>query len=106
MNKLWTYIHPSGRKYQLNYILIRNKWRNSNTNVEAYSSYSSTGSYHGIVSSNVRLSLRSNKNQGKSYITDLFLKTEKSLQDRYTVEINTDSILKMMKISLKHTNVS
>ena len=46
MNKMWTYMDPSGRKYQLDYILIRKKWRNSNTNVEAYSSFSSTGSDH------------------------------------------------------------
>ena len=51
MNKMWTYMDLSGRKYQLDYILIRKKWRNSNTNVEAYSSISSTGSDHRIVSS-------------------------------------------------------
>ena len=36
MNKMKTYMYLSGRKYQLDYILIRKKWRNSNTNVEAY----------------------------------------------------------------------
>ena len=39
----------SGRKYQLDYILINKKWRNSNTKVESYSIFSSTGSDHGIV---------------------------------------------------------
>ena len=62
MNKMWTYMDPSGRKYQLDYILSRKKWRNSNTYVEAYSSFSSTGSDHRIVSSTIRLSLRSNRN--------------------------------------------
>ena len=36
MNKMWTYMDPSGRKYQLEYILIRNNWLNSISNVEAY----------------------------------------------------------------------
>ena len=90
MNKMWTYMDPSGRKYQLEYILIRKKWRNSNTNMETYSSFSSTGSDHIIVSSNIRLSLRSNRNtltRKIPYNWPLF-KSDKSLRDKYTVEIN------------------
>ena len=90
MNKMWTYMDLSGRKYQLDYILIRKKWRNSNTNVEAYSSFSSTGPDHRIVFSNIRLSLRSNRNtlpRKIPYNWPLF-KSDKSLQDKYTVEIN------------------
>ena len=48
---------PCCRKYQLDYILIRQKWSNSITNVEAYSTFSSIGSDYRIVSSKVRLSL-------------------------------------------------
>ena len=53
---------PSERRYKLDYILIRKKWINSNTNMEAYSSFSSTGSDHIIVSSKIRLRLISNRN--------------------------------------------
>ena len=80
----------SGRKYQFDYIMIRKKWRNSNTNVETYSRFSSTGSYHRNVSSKIRLRLRSNRNtlpRKIPYNWPLF-KSDKSLQDKYTVEIN------------------
>ena len=62
LNKLWTYIDPYCRKYQLDYILMRKTWRNSITNVEAYNTFSSIGSDHRIISSKVRLSLRENRN--------------------------------------------
>ena len=90
MNKMWTYMDSSGTKYQPDYILIRKKWRNSNTNVEAYSSFSSTGSDHIIVSSKIILSLRSNRNTLPRKIPYNWpsFKSDKSLQDNYTVEIN------------------
>ena len=81
---------PSERKYQLDYILIRKKWRNSNTNVEAYSSLSNTDSGHTIITSKIRLSLRSNRNtipRKIPYNWPLF-KSDNSLQDKCTVEIN------------------
>ena len=99
MNKMWTYIDPSGRKYQLDYILIRKKWRNSNTNVEAYSlalaffsflTLASQVQDHIIVSSKIRLSLRSNRKtlpRKIPYNWPLF-KSDISLQEKYTVEIN------------------
>ena len=79
---------PSGRKYQLDNILIRKKWRNSNINVEPYSSFSSTGSDHIIVLSKKRLILRSNRNtlpRKILYNWPLF-KSDKSLQDKHTIE--------------------
>ena len=33
--KLWTYTSPGGNQYQLDYILVRRKWRNSVKNAEA-----------------------------------------------------------------------
>ena len=74
LNKLWTYMYPCCRKYQLDYILIRKKWRNSITNVEAYSTFSSIGSDR-IISSKVRLSIRVNRRhyQENSIITGLYL---------------------------------
>ena len=58
--------------------------------MEAYSSFSSTGSDHRNVSSKNRLSLRSNRNtlsRKIPYDWPLF-KSDKALQVKYTVEIN------------------
>ncbi|XP_068716093.1 craniofacial development protein 2-like [Montipora foliosa] len=59
--KLWTFQHPSESRSQIDYILIRKKWRNSIINCQAYSSFSSIGSDHRIVSCTTCLSLRSSK---------------------------------------------
>ena len=60
-NQLWTFEYPSGKRAQLDYILFRKKWRNSTKNSRSYSSFSSVGSDHRIVSSTIKLSLRSSK---------------------------------------------
>ena len=36
-SKLWTHRYPTGAKSQLDYILVRNKWKNSIKNAQAYS---------------------------------------------------------------------
>ena len=59
--KLWTYEDPKGQRYQLDYILVNSKWRNSVLNSEAYSSFAPVGSDHRIVSAKLRLSLRVTK---------------------------------------------
>ena len=59
--QLWTFEYPSGNRAQLDYILFRKKWRNSIKNSRSYSSFSSIGSDHRIVSSTIKLSLRSSK---------------------------------------------
>ena len=59
--KMWTHQHPAGTRSQIDYILIRNKWKNSVRNCQAYSSFSSVGSDHRIVSCTTCLSLRSSK---------------------------------------------
>ena len=59
--KLWTFQYPNNTKAQLDYILINRKWKNSCTNCEAYSSFSSVSSDHRILSCKIRLSLRANK---------------------------------------------
>ena len=57
--KLWTYQdRTTGIKRQLDYILVRRKWRNSVLNAEAYSTFSSVGSDHRVVGAKLRLSLR------------------------------------------------
>lgn len=60
-NQLWTFEYPSGKRAQIDYILFRKKWRNSIKNSRSYSSFSTVGSDHRIVSSHVKLSLRVSK---------------------------------------------
>ena len=74
MNKMWNYVDPSGRKYHRIVLSI--------------------GSDYILVSSNIRLSLKFNRNTLPRKITynwPLF-KSDKSLQDKYTVEINNRNI--------------
>ncbi|XP_072051808.1 craniofacial development protein 2-like [Amphiura filiformis] len=59
-SRLWTCTLPSGFKAQLDYILVRRKWRNSILNCCTYNSFASIGSDHRVVTAKVRLSLRSN----------------------------------------------
>ena len=37
--KLWTFENPKGNRYQLDYILVNSKWKNSVLNSEAYSGF-------------------------------------------------------------------
>ena len=62
--KLWTFLaDTTGIKSQIDYILVRRKWRNSVKNTEAYNSYTSIGSDHRLVAATFKLSLISNKSQ-------------------------------------------
>ncbi|XP_033968473.1 craniofacial development protein 2-like, partial [Pseudochaenichthys georgianus] len=57
--KRWTQVdRATGMLRQLDYILVRQKWRNSILNAEPYSTFSSVGSDNSVVSMRVRLSLR------------------------------------------------
>ncbi|XP_062905836.1 craniofacial development protein 2-like, partial [Mobula hypostoma] len=57
--KLWTYENSASiYRKQLDYILIRTKWRNCVINTEPYSTFNSVSSDHRVVSMQVRLSLR------------------------------------------------
>ena len=51
----------NGSKSQIDYILINRKWKNSVKNVEAYSTFSSIGSDHRVVTAELKLSLRTTK---------------------------------------------
>ena len=87
---------PTGDKFQLDYILIRRKWRNSLKNVEAYSSFATVGSDHRMVSAKIKLSLRSNKNTAQRRIRYDWkqLQNDAQLQERYTVAVkNKFSVL-------------
>lgn len=86
--KRWTFQdRATGMLRQLDYILVRQKWRNSILNAEPYSTFSSVGSDHRMVSMRVRLSLRVPKpspkirHDWKAFITD------PGLQTRYTEEV-------------------
>ena len=61
IGKRWTYISPGETKCQLDYILVRRKWKSSLLNAEAYSTFAGVGSDHRIVSARIRLSLRKSK---------------------------------------------
>ena len=60
-NQLWTFEYASGMRTQIDYIMFRKKWRNSIKDSRSYSSFSSVGSDHRIVSSTIKLSLRASK---------------------------------------------
>ncbi|XP_072022604.1 craniofacial development protein 2-like [Amphiura filiformis] len=86
--KLWTYMSPTGSKYQLDYVLIRKKWKNSLLNAEAYSTFSSIGTDHRSVSARIRLSLRKSKalSRKKHYDWRVLCSNIK-LQQQCTIEV-------------------
>ena len=89
LSKLWTYLSPKGEKYQLDYILVKKKWRNSVKNAEAYSSFASIGSDHRCVSAKLRLSLRANRAPDMTKIRYDWkcLSNNTEMQERYTVTV-------------------
>ena len=86
--KRWTYQDRcTGMKRQLDYILVRRKWRNSVLNAEPYNSFCTVGSDHRVVSMKVRLSLRIPKpSQRVKYDWKKFSESP-DLQRQYTVEV-------------------
>ena len=86
---MWTYISDmNGTKSQIDYILINRKWKNSLKNVESYSSFSSIGSDHRIVSAKLKLSLRTSKTpQRKAAYDWKVLRGDGNLQQLYTVKV-------------------
>jgi hypothetical protein len=87
--KQWTFRDRyTNEKRQLDYILVRKKWRNSVLNTEAYNSMDSVGSDHRLVSAKVRLSLRANKANGRrvKHNWQAFGK-DPVLQQQYAVEV-------------------
>ena len=88
-SKLWTSELPSGFRAQLDYVLVRKKWRNSATNSEAYGLFASIGSDHSIVTVKVRLSLRANSKSPPKKINYNWnkLASDPDLQERYSVKV-------------------
>uniref|UniRef100_A0A8C5B1I1 Endonuclease/exonuclease/phosphatase domain-containing protein n=1 Tax=Gadus morhua TaxID=8049 RepID=A0A8C5B1I1_GADMO len=86
--KRWTFQDRATRMVrQLDYILVRRKWRNSILNAEPYSSFSSVGSDHPVVSMRVRLSLRVPKPSPKIRHDWKAFANDPGLQTRYTKEV-------------------
>ena len=86
--KRWTFRdRASGTVRQLDYILVRQKWRNSVLNAEPYNTFSSVGSDHRVVSMRVRLSLRVPKPSPKIRHDWKAFAADPDLQARYTVEV-------------------
>ena len=87
--KLMTHLNSAnGTKSQIDYILIRRKWRGCLQDVETYNSLSSLGSDHRVVVATIKLRLRANLKQSRKaryYWTALSQETD--LQARYGVEI-------------------
>ena len=63
VGQLWTHKAPNKTLAQLDYVLINKKWKNSVTNCRAYNSFISVASDHRIVTANIQLLLRANKNK-------------------------------------------
>ena len=85
--KLWTYLSDmTGSKTQIDYILINKKWKNLVKNVEAYSSFSSLGSDHRIVTARLKLSLRTSKTLSREKQYDWkVLRSDSEIQSQYTI---------------------
>lgn len=107
-NQLWTFEYPSGKRAQLDYILFRKKWRNSIKNSRSYSSFSSIGSDHRIVSSTIKLSLRSSKRAIPHPMKTIDWKKvalDKDLSHQFSVAVNNKFQALYPDIVLEQSNL-
>ena len=88
-NKLWTHLSDGTlSKSQIDYILVRKKWRNSVKDTVVSNSFHSLGSDHRIVMSAVKLSLRKSQTAPRVVRYDYNpLKQSEELQNQYSVEV-------------------
>ncbi len=92
--KLWTRLSPPDNnqekyKQQINFILVRKKWRKSIRDAQAFNSFASVGSDHRVVSAKVRLSLQVPKKQARRKVKYVWgaLECDQVLQEKYAVEV-------------------
>jgi hypothetical protein len=88
--KLWTWKSPHDTHHQIDYILVRSKWRKSVTNCEAYGSFSPIYSDHRIVTANLSLKLRATRQRGQTVTVNYVwgeLSTNTDLQKSYAIEV-------------------
>jgi len=89
--KLWTYISDmSGRKSQVDYILITSKWKKSIKNIKTYNSFANFGSDHRLLLAWVKLSLRNRKTPTKGPSYDRKALSNCDIQNRYTIAVKKD----------------
>ena len=88
-SKLWTHLSDGTlSKSQIDYILVRKKWRNSVKDTVASNSFNSLGSDHRVVVSAVKLSLRKCQTAPRVVRYDYNpLKQSEELQNQYSVEV-------------------
>ncbi|KAJ8378699.1 hypothetical protein AAFF_G00237480 [Aldrovandia affinis] len=72
---------------QLDYILVRRKWRKSILNAESYSTFDSVGSDHRVVAARLRLSLRVPKSAPRARPDWEAFAGSPELQANYTAEV-------------------
>ena len=86
--KLWTFKdRATDSMRQLDYILVRRKWRNSLMNAEAYNSFCTVGSDHRVVCAKIRLSLRTAKHTKKVRHDWKLFSVSPEIQEQYTVTV-------------------
>ena len=80
----------SGKKSQIDYILINTKLKISALNCEAYNTFSTVGSDHRFAAAKLRLSLRQSKlSTNKKPRCDWSKRlTDNNIKELYTVEVN------------------
>ena len=89
--KLWTFQSPNGYRSQIDYVLVRSKWKNSVRNSQAFSSFSSLSSDHRIVSATIKLSLRASKKikpHPMKQIDWTRVNADPELSSKFTVEVH------------------
>ena len=89
-NKLWTFQLPSGKRTQIDYVLVRKKWKNSIMNCQAYTSFSSVGSDHRVVSCTIRLSLRQSKKPIRNPMKEIdwkYVNATPEVSSAFTLEV-------------------
>ena len=86
--KRWTFEdRASGLRRQLDYILVRKKWRNSVLNCEPYNTFGSVGSDHRVIGAKIRLSLRVSRKPRRNLLDWQEFSERPDLQEQYSILI-------------------
>ena len=84
--KRWTFEdRASGLRRQLDYILVRKKWRNSVLNCEPYNTFGSVGSDHRVIGAKIRLSLRVSRKPRRNLLDWQEFSERPDLQEQYSI---------------------
>lgn len=88
--QLWTFEYPSGERAQIDYLISRKKWRNSIRDSSSYSSVSSVGSDHRVISATAKLNLRASKPSTPHRMKSIDWKemsTNQTLSNHFALEV-------------------